>query len=103
MNEKTNFTNLITISKYHQDKGLTIIGLNDNLGFSFYKNFLTYLKEQLTISDMQPEVIDAYLTSYNQTWQLASLLKHNLSINEIENIKLESLIEQAKQKYQNKN
>lgn len=101
MSEKTNFTNLITISKYHQDKGLTIIGLNDNLGFSFYKNFLTYLKEQLTISDMQPEVIDAYLTSYNQTWQLASLLKHNLSINEIENIKLESLIEQAKQKYQN--
>lgn len=100
MNNRININNIITISKHHKEKGLTIIGLNDNLGFSFYKNFLTYLKEQLTTSSMQPEIVDAYLTSYNQTWQLTSLLKHNLSINEIENIKLESLIEQTKQKYQ---
>ena len=97
-----NINNLITITRYHKDKGLTIIGLNDNLGFSFYKNFLTYLKERLTINSVQPEVIDAYLTSYNQTWQLSSLLKHNLSVNELEHLKLETLIELTKQKYQNK-
>lgn len=76
------------LRKYYKDKGLAIIGLNDSQGVNttstfFKEGLLEYIGRALEDEFLRPILIDAFSLTLNKTEHIDSLLKANLSLEEI--------------------
>ena len=80
------------LTSYYQDKGLTLIGLNDSQGVNtttlFRKGLLEYLADSLKIDDINPVIINAFSLMFNKTEHINYLLESNLSLDEIKELQV---------------
>lgn len=73
---------------YYKNRGLAIIGLNDSQGVNttstfFKEGLLEYIGRALSDEFLRPIVIDAFSLTLNKTEHIDSLLRANLSLEEI--------------------
>lgn len=76
------------LKEYYKNKGLAIIGLNDSQGVNttstfFKEGLLEYIGRTLSDDVLRPIVIDAFSLTLNKTEHIDSMLRSNLSLEEI--------------------
>ena len=76
------------LREYYKNRGLAIIGLNDSQGVNttstfFKEGLLEYIGRALSDDVLRPIVIDAFSLTLNKTEHIDSLLRANLSLEEI--------------------
>ena len=83
------------LRSYYQDKGLTLIGLNDSQSINkllFRKGLLEYLSESLKSDEVDPVIINAFSLMFNKTEHINYLLESNLSLDEIKDLQVHGMV-----------
>lgn len=84
------------LRKYYNENGLNIIGLNDNQGIYdktlSRKSLLDYIVEMLDEEETSVININAFCQLFNRTEHIDYFLKSNLSLKEIKDIQLGSVL-----------
>lgn len=90
------FFKLEQLREYYNEKGLTIVGLNDAQGFNtktlFRKNLLEYISMLLKCEDNSATVINAFSSVFNKTEHIDYFLESNLSVEEIKDLQIEEKV-----------
>lgn len=79
---------VVQLQEYYQDKGLTIVGLNDSQGVNvssniFKRGILELIANALKAGELDPIIIDAFSMLMNKTEHVDYYLRHDLSVEEI--------------------
>lgn len=84
------------LKRYYENKGLTIIGLNDSQGVNtttlFRKGLLEYLSKELKSKDVDSRIINAFSLMFNKTEHINYLLEANLSLEEIKDLQVNGMV-----------
>ena len=84
------------LRNYYNENGLTLIGINDSQEIFdqtvFRKGLLDYLAKMLKDEKTSATIINAFSPIFNRTDHIDYFLKSNLSIKEIKNIQLASML-----------
>lgn len=84
------------LQNYYEEKGLTIIGLNDSQGVNtttlFRKGLLEYIVSLLNCENLNPKVINAFSLMFNKTEHINYFLESNLSVEDIKNLQVAGMV-----------
>lgn len=93
------------VRRYYDNKNLTIIGLNDSQGVDtsllYRKDILECLRDLLISGEQKATCINAFSSLFNKTEHVDYFLKANLSLAEIKELQVQSIVDEMNKYFHN--